>query len=52
MNIIIRKTDKSEYFQTEYLTREAFWNLYQPKVANILYFIISENQIHISVIQI
>lgn len=30
MNIIIRKTDKSEYFQTEYLTREAFWNLYQP----------------------
>ncbi len=30
MNIIIRKTNKSEYFQTEYLTREAFWNLYQP----------------------
>lgn len=30
MNIIIRKTKKSEYYQTEYLTREAFWNLYQP----------------------
>lgn len=28
MNIIIRKTNKNEFFQTEYLTRETFWNLY------------------------
>ncbi len=30
MNLIIRKTDKSEFFQTENITREAFWNLYAP----------------------
>lgn len=30
MNINIRKVKKSEYKQTEYLTRETFWNLYQP----------------------
>ncbi len=29
MNIRIRKTEKSNYFETEYLTREVFWNLYQ-----------------------
>ncbi len=30
MNLIIRKTDKKEYLETEYITREAFWNLYKP----------------------
>jgi predicted N-acetyltransferase YhbS len=29
MKILIRKTDEKDYFQTESLTREAFWNLYQ-----------------------
>jgi len=29
MELTIRKTDKSEFFQTENLTREIFWNLYQ-----------------------
>lgn len=29
MELTIRKTNKSEFFQTENLTREAFWNLYQ-----------------------
>jgi predicted N-acetyltransferase YhbS len=29
MEIIIRKTDKINYYQTENLTREAFWNLYR-----------------------
>jgi predicted N-acetyltransferase YhbS len=29
MELIIRKTDKSEFLQTENLTREIFWNLYQ-----------------------
>ena len=30
MNLIIRKTNNSEFFQTENITREAFWNLYAP----------------------
>jgi predicted N-acetyltransferase YhbS len=30
MDIIIRETDKSEFYQTENLTREAFWNLFKP----------------------
>jgi len=29
MEITIRKTNKGEFFQTENLTREIFWNLYQ-----------------------
>lgn len=29
MKLNIRNTDKSEFFQTENLTRETFWNLYQ-----------------------
>lgn len=29
MNIVIRKTDESEHFKTENLTREAFWNIYK-----------------------
>ena len=30
MELIIRQTDKSEFYQTEHLTREAFWNIYKP----------------------
>lgn len=30
MQIIIRTTHRQEYFATEQLTRETFWNLYQP----------------------
>lgn len=30
MVAIISKTEKNEYFQTENITREAFWNLYKP----------------------
>ena len=30
MELIIRKTGKSEFDQTEHLTREAFWNMYKP----------------------
>jgi predicted N-acetyltransferase YhbS len=30
MELTIRKTDKSEFYQTEHLTREAFWNMYKP----------------------
>ena len=30
MELIIRKTDRKNYSQTENLTREAFWNLYKP----------------------
>lgn len=30
MKLKIRITDKSEFYQTENLTRETFWNLYQP----------------------
>ncbi len=30
MEIIIRKPDISEFFHTENITREAFWNLYKP----------------------
>jgi predicted N-acetyltransferase YhbS len=30
MDLIFRETDISEFFQTESLTREAFWNLYNP----------------------
>jgi len=30
MNLIIKSTDRNEFFQTECLTREAFWNLYKP----------------------
>lgn len=29
MELTIRKTNKNEFYQTENLTREAFWNLYQ-----------------------
>ena len=29
MEIIIKKTDKNDYFHTENLTREAFWNIYK-----------------------
>jgi predicted N-acetyltransferase YhbS len=29
MELIIRKTNKNEFYQTENLTRETFWNLYQ-----------------------
>ncbi len=30
MDIIIKQTEKGFFFQTENLTREAFWNLYKP----------------------
>lgn len=30
MKVIIRETEKEEFPRTEYLTREAFWNLYKP----------------------
>lgn len=30
MTFHIRKTDKNEFYSTENLTREAFWNLYKP----------------------
>jgi predicted N-acetyltransferase YhbS len=30
MELIIRKTDKREHYQSEVLTRETFWNLYEP----------------------
>lgn len=30
MEVIIRKTTEMDYYQTEYLTREAFWNVYRP----------------------
>lgn len=30
MQVIIRKTDRNEFHQTENLTRETFWNLYNP----------------------
>lgn len=30
MKISIRQTRKSEFYYTEFLTREAFWNLYKP----------------------
>ncbi|TAJ04392.1 N-acetyltransferase [Marinilabiliaceae bacterium JC017] len=30
MNVIIQKTNANDYFQTEHITREAFWNLYKP----------------------
>ncbi len=30
MNITIHKTQKNEYAKTEFLTREAFWNIYEP----------------------
>ncbi len=30
MTLHIRKTDKNEFYATENLTREAFWNLYKP----------------------
>ncbi|HBG25426.1 MAG TPA: GNAT family N-acetyltransferase [Rikenellaceae bacterium] len=30
MNLTIRETDRNEFFETENLTREAFWNLYKP----------------------
>ena len=28
MNLYIKQTDKSEYYSTEFLTREIFWNLF------------------------
>ena len=30
MEVIIDKTGNEYYFQTEFLTREAFWNVYKP----------------------
>jgi predicted N-acetyltransferase YhbS len=30
MDLIIRKTSEKEFFLTENLTREAFWNIYKP----------------------
>jgi predicted N-acetyltransferase YhbS len=30
MEFMIRNTDKRNYYPTEYITREAFWNLYKP----------------------
>lgn len=30
MELIIKKTETPEYFATENLTREAFWNMYKP----------------------
>jgi predicted N-acetyltransferase YhbS len=30
MNVQIRRTTENDFFATENLTREAFWNLYQP----------------------
>ena len=30
MNLIIRLEAEPDYRQVEFLTREAFWNLYQP----------------------
>ena len=30
MDIIIKQTEKEFFFQTENLTREAFWNVYKP----------------------
>lgn len=30
MKCIVRKTEESEFYQTENITREAFWNVYQP----------------------
>ena len=30
MQITIRKTETDEFFQTENITRETFWNLYKP----------------------
>jgi len=30
MEVLIRETAEKDFYQTEYLTREAFWNLYHP----------------------
>jgi predicted N-acetyltransferase YhbS len=30
MDLVIRKTDTTEFYQTENLNREAFWNLFKP----------------------
>lgn len=30
MNLLIKKTKAQDYFPTENLTREAFWNIYKP----------------------
>lgn len=30
MQVAIRRTQSTEYFQTEHVTREAFWNVYKP----------------------
>lgn len=30
MKLKIKKTDKNTYYQTEFITREAFWNVYEP----------------------
>ncbi len=30
MKLHIRKTNNTEFYKTEYLTRETFWNLYNP----------------------
>jgi predicted N-acetyltransferase YhbS len=30
INILIRKSTEKDYYQTEMITRESFWNLYRP----------------------
>ena len=30
MEVLIRRTSENDFFQTETITREAFWNLYKP----------------------
>ncbi len=30
MEVNIKKTDEKDFFETEYLTREALWNVYKP----------------------
>ncbi len=30
MEVIIRRTEEKDFFQTENITRETFWNLYKP----------------------
>ena len=30
MKVLIQKTTEKDFPQTEYITRESFWNLYRP----------------------
>jgi predicted N-acetyltransferase YhbS len=30
MHVRVRQTTKKDFYQTEYITRESFWNLYKP----------------------